>query len=185
MFGVEQPYLIDTFLQREKHWLPIHSGRLHTDQLHVFGRQPVPELAQPARGRRKRARRDPPLAPFRPRRPDRRHHRVPVHIQPCTTVDQLFHRIHPASTLSAPIFECAATPPACGAVTVKESEVRARSSTTGCPNSTRHTFFRARGTKRRRRQIRAASPQVSRAHGDHTRILIAPGDGPRPSYVLF
>ena len=66
MFGVEQPYLIDTFLQREKHWLPIHSGRLHTDQLHLLGRQPVPELAQPARGRRKRARRDPPLPPFQP-----------------------------------------------------------------------------------------------------------------------
>src|SRR3954469_23592037 len=52
--------------------------------------------------------------------------------------------------------------PSGGGLSVKESEVRARGSTTGCPRPPRHTFFRARGTKRQRRQAGRTRPSSTR-----------------------
>src|SRR3954467_8760325 len=68
--------------------------------------------------------------------------------------------------------------PSGGGLSVKESEVRARSSTTGCPRPPRHTFFQARGTKRQRRQAgrppASSTPDAATASPDSHHYRVAP-----------
>jgi hypothetical protein len=84
---------------------------------------------------------------------DRDHHGVAVHVQPSHAVHQLFHLDTSSPTTGTP---------SGGGLSVKESEVRARGSTTGCPRPPRHTFLRARGTKRQRRQAGRTRPSSTR-----------------------
>src|SRR3954447_11975443 len=111
---------------------PIDAGRFHPDQRHLLLGQPVREQVELPGHRGERSGLRTPRA-TRSRTAHRGHHRVPVHIQAGAPLDQ---HIHP----------CTPSPSTAGAARSgepvdQETEVRARSSRSGCLRLPASHFF--------------------------------------------
>ena len=163
VLGVDQPHLELVFEQVVDRF-PVDPGGLHSRPGDLVFGQPVAQRVIPAVVVAKVR-----VCCARRSRPDPGTRTVATTVSRCTSnpAQRCTNTSIPGSSQSA----STAGPPPRGGPVDQESEVRARSSRTGCLRPPRHTSMRAHGTKRHRRRTR----------GDGPAILIRQG-GPRHSY---
>src|SRR4051794_9915624 len=152
VLGVDHPDR-EPVLQHVVDRFPVDAGRFHPDQRHLLLGQPVREHFELPGHRGERACLRTPRA-TRSRTAHRGHHCIAVHIQAGAPLDQHIHPDTPSRRRQGP--------PGVGNLSIKKLRCALEAAGQGASGSPRHTFLRARSTKKHRRRDRTTAPILIR-----------------------